>query len=170
MREESRRAGVASSSDARRKRAVAAYTAEDLLDFAIEREQEAHDFYVDLAGRAEQPDVKELLTQFAREELEHKKKLEEIKSGSRSFPAAKDVTDLKISDYVVEVEPGSKLNYEDALILAMKREAAAFSLYADLSKLAGDEELKRIFLALAQEEAKHKRRFELEYREASLDE
>jgi rubrerythrin len=148
---------------------VAAYTAEDLLGFAIEREQEAHDFYVDLAGRAEQPDVKELLTQFAREELEHKKRLEEIKSGSRSFPAAKDVTDLKISDYVVGVEPGSKLNYEDALILAMKREAAAFSLYTDLSKLAGDEELKRIFLALAKEEERHKLRFESEYKEAFLD-
>jgi rubrerythrin len=148
---------------------MAVYTAEELLDFAIDREQEAHDFYMDLAGRAERPDIKEFLTQLAGEELRHRKKLEEIKSGSRSFPAAKDVTDLEIGDYLVEVEPNSELNYEDSLILAMKREEAAFSLYTDLSKLAGDEELRRIFLALAQEEAKHKLRFELDYREEFLD-
>jgi rubrerythrin len=148
---------------------MAAYTAEELLDFAIDREQEAHDFYTDLAGRAERPDMKDLLTQLASEELRHKKKLEKIKSGSRSFPAAKDVTDLEINDYLVAVEPSSKLNYQDALILAMKREEAAFSLYTDLAKLAGDEELKRIFLALAQEEAKHKLRFEIEYKETFLD-
>ena len=57
---------------------MAAYTADELLDFAIDREQEAHDFYMDLAGRAERPDMKDLLTQLAREELRHKKKLEEL--------------------------------------------------------------------------------------------
>jgi rubrerythrin len=149
---------------------VAAYTADELLDFAIDREQEAHDFYMDLAGKAEQPDTKDLLTRFAREELDHKKKLEAIKSGSRSFREAKDVSAVEIGDYLVDVEPDSKLNYEGALILAMKREEAAFILYIDLSKLAGDEELKRIFLALAQEEAKHKLRFEIEYKKTFLDE
>jgi rubrerythrin len=49
--------------------------------------------------------------------------------------------------------------------MAMKREEAAFNLYTGLAKLAGDEELKRILLALAQEEAKHKLRFEIEYKE-----
>jgi len=148
---------------------VAAYTADELLDFAIDREQESHDFYMDLAGRVKQPDTKDLLTRLAREELGHRKKLEAIKSGGRSFPTAKDVTAFQISDYLVAVEPSRELGYEDALILAIKREEAAFSLYTDLSRLAGDEELKRIFLALAQEEAKHKLRFEIEYKETFLD-
>jgi flavorubredoxin len=51
------------------KRAMAAYTADELLDFAIDREQEAHDFYMDLAGRTERPDSKDLLKELAREEL-----------------------------------------------------------------------------------------------------
>lgn len=149
---------------------MAAYTANELLDFAIDREQEAHDFYTDLAGRAKQPDTKDLLTQLAREELGHKKKLEAIKSGSCSFSATKDVTAVEIGDYLVAVEPDSKLDYEGALILAMKREEAAFILYTDLSKIAGDEELKLLFLALAQEEAKHELRFEIEYKKTFLDE
>jgi len=148
---------------------VAVYTAGELLDFAIDREQEAHDFYMDLAGRAERPGTKDLLTQLAGEELRHKKKLEEIKSGSRALPAAKNVRDLEVSDQFADVEPGSKLNYQGALILAMKREEAAFRLYTDLSKLAWDEELRRVFLALAQEEAKHKLRFEREFKETFPD-
>jgi rubrerythrin len=149
---------------------MASYTAHELLDFAIDREQESHDFYVDLAGKAERPETKDLLTQLAKEELGHKKKLEAIKSGRRSLPAARDVRTLEISERLAEVEPSGELKYEDALILAMKREEAAFGLYTDLSKLAGDEELKRIFLALAQEEAKHKLRFEIEYKETFVDE
>ena len=148
---------------------MAAYTADKLLDFAIDQEQEAHDFYLDLAGRAERPDMKDLLTRLAREELGHKKKLEEIKNGSRSFPAKKEIRGLEISDHLVDVDPSSELNYEDALILAMKREEEAFRLYTDFSKLAGDEELERIFLGLAQEEAKHKLRFETEYKGACFD-
>jgi rubrerythrin len=135
----------------------------EILDFAIEREQEAHDFYLDLAKRAERPGMEELFAQFAREELGHKKKLEGIKGGKGSFPVAKDVPDLKIGDYLIDLEPTGELKYQEALILAMKREKAAFRLYTDLAKLAADTELKLVFQGLAQEEAKHKLRFEIEY-------
>ena len=136
---------------------------EEILNFAIEGEQAAHDFYVDLAERAEQPGMKNIFMHFAKEEAGHKKKLEGIKSGTRSFPVAKNVTDLKIADYLVEVEATGKLSYQDSLILAMKREKAAFRLYSDLAAATDDNELKGVFQGLAQEEAKHKLRFEVEY-------
>ena len=75
---------------------------DEILDFAIDREQQAHDFYVDLAKRAERPGMEDLFTQFAREELGHKKKLEGIKAGNRSFPIAKDVPDLKLGDHLID--------------------------------------------------------------------
>ena len=52
----------------------------------------------------------------------------------------------------------------------MKKEKAAFKLYTDLSEKAGDESLRSFFLALAQEEAKHKLSFELEYDDYVLTE
>ena len=149
---------------------MAVGNADELLDFAIQGEQEAHDFYIDLADRVERPAMKKLLKQFAREEAGHKKKLESIKKGSRSFPYADDVVDLKIADYLVEVEPTGDLTYQEALILAMKREKAAFKLYTDLAALTSDKDLKIVFLSLAQEEAKHKLRFELEYDDKVLSE
>jgi rubrerythrin len=149
---------------------MAAGNLEEILDFAIEREQEAHDFYMDLAKKAERPGMEGLFTQFAREELGHKAKLEGVKKGARSFAPAKQVVDLKIGDYLVEVEPTTTLTYQNALILAMKKEKAAFQLYTDLAAETSDAEVKQLFEGLAQEEAKHKLRFEIEYDDMILTE
>ena len=143
---------------------------EEILNFAIEREQEAHDFYMDLAKKAERPGMEGLFTQFAREEMGHKQKLEGIKKGTRSLAPAKQVVDLKIGDYLVDVEPSATLTYQNALILAMKKEKAAFQLYTDLAAETSDAEVKAIFEGLAQEEAKHKLRFEVEYDDMILTE
>jgi rubrerythrin len=143
---------------------------EEILDFAIAGEQEAHDFYLDLAKKVERPGMEGLFTQFAREELGHKAKLENIKKGARSFAPAKKVMDLKIGDYLVDVDPTATLTYQNALILAMKRERAAFRLYTDLAAHSEDPEVKQIFEGLAQEEAKHKLRFEVEYDDMILTE
>ena len=76
-----------------------------------------------------------------------------------------EVMDLKIADYVVRTEPTADMSYEDALKLAMKREKAAYRLYLKLSEKAPNEDMKNLFEGLAQEEAKHKLRFEVEYDE-----
>lgn len=135
--------------------------ADEVLDYAIEREQEAHDFYLDLAQRVST--MKETFTSFAKEEAGHKAKLQGIKAGKRFAPAANKILDLKIAEYVVDVQASPQMDYQDALILAMKREKASFKLYSDLAAATTDKELKESFLALAQEEAKHKLRFEVEY-------
>lgn len=62
--------------------------------------------------------------------------------------------DLKIGDYLVDVEPEGKLDYQKALVIAVKKEKAAFKLYAKLSESTEDEKLRSLMLALAQEEAK----------------
>lgn len=134
---------------------------DEVLDYAIEREQEAHDFYVDLANRV--ATMKETFSSFAKEEAGHKAKLEGIKAGKRLAPAEKQILDLKIAEYVVDVQATPTMDYQDALILAMKREKASYKLYSDLAAATTDQELKSSFLALAQEEAKHKLRFEVEY-------
>ena len=73
------------------------------------------------------------------------------------------VVDLRIADYLVDVPASPGLDYRSALVLAMKKEKAAFKLYSDLAAGADDENVRATFLALAQEEARHKLRFELEY-------
>ncbi len=135
---------------------------EDILDYAIGEEQAAYEFYSRLAGQAQSSAMQETFESFAYEELKHKVKLEAIKFGGTLRPAEKQVVDLQIGDYLVEVPAAPEMDYRGALVLAMKKEKAAFKLYSDLAA-AADENVKATFLALAQEEAKHKLRFELEY-------
>lgn len=52
----------------------------------------------------------------------------------------------------------------------MKKEKAAFRLYNDLASTVKDRALRETFLALAQEEARHKLRFEIAYDEEILRE
>ena len=136
---------------------------DEILDFAIGREQAAHDFYMDLATKMEQRGMKDIFVQFAGEELGHKAKLTAIKDGKRLLPHKDKVLNLKIAEYVVDVDPNEEIDYQKSLILAMKREKASYKMYLDLSNSVDDEELQGTFLALAQEEARHKLRFEIEY-------
>jgi rubrerythrin len=107
---------------------------------------------------------------FAREEKGHKAKLQAIKQGKLLLPAARKVADLKIANYVVDVVPSTEMTYQQALILAMKKEKASFLLYTQLAETTNDESLRATFSVLAQEEAKHKLRFEIEYDEHVLTE
>lgn len=134
----------------------------DVLDFAIEREIEANKFYKDLAKKMNRPAMREVFESFAKEELGHKAKLEALKQGKK-VQAGKTPTDLQIADYIVDIKATPSMTYEDALVLAMKKEKAAFRLYLDLASQVDNEDQKILFLALAEEEARHKLRFELEY-------
>jgi rubrerythrin len=138
-------------------------TVNEILDFAIEREQQAADFYSSFAERASSAPMKEMLLGFSEEEMRHKGKLKSVKVGDKLLNADQHVQDLKISDYLVEVEPTPDISLQDALIVAMKREKAAYRLYSDMAKNIDDPELKMMFLGLAQEEAKHKLYFEVQY-------
>ncbi len=147
-------------------------SAEEILDFAIQREQESHDWYMKLAEKATRPYMKKVFERFAMEEKGHKAKLEGVKQGRRILGSQKKILDLKMSDYLVadpEV-PGEELDYQQALLLAMQKEKKAFLLYTHLAERVEDEGLRELFEALAQEEAKHKLRFELEYDEVVLTE
>lgn len=135
----------------------------EVLEFAISREQESADFYTRMAQRVEHAQSRKLFEGFAQEELGHKAKLQNIRNSKVLLPAQKQIQDMKIAEYVADVEVTEDLGYQDALIIAMKKEKMAFKLYNDLAASTDDPDLQTTFRILAQEEAKHKLRFELEY-------
>lgn len=142
---------------------------EEILDFAIANEQSAHTFYLELAEKVKHDPIRSTLLGFAAEELGHKTRLEAIRAGkAQGRWIESKVADLKISDYLADVVPSPEMSFQEALIVAMKQERAAFRLYSDLAEITDDEELARTFRLLAQEEARHKLRFELVYDDAIL--
>ena len=138
-------------------------TVEEILDYAIGQEEQAAAFYADLAGRAEKAGMKEIFMEFAEEEQRHKDRLVAVKTGAHELTPEQQVVDLKLSDYLVDVDASPGISYQDALIVAMKRERAAYELYSDMAQKVPEGELKVLFVGLAKEEAKHKLFFESEY-------
>jgi rubrerythrin len=142
-----------------------------VLDFAISKEEDASRFYKDLANKMSKPYMKEIFEQFALEEQSHKAKLQKVKEGKLLLSAEQKIMDLQVGDSLVDTRfDEGEFDFQKALIAAMKSEKASFKLYNDLAEATDKPELKETFLALAQEEAKHKLRFEIEYDESVLTE
>lgn len=138
-------------------------SADKILDFAIGKEEEAAAFYTELAEKMDQTHMKELFLSFAQEEKGHRAKLQAVKDGKELNLKPEQIMDLKIGDYLIDVTPSPQMTYQQALNVAMKSEKAAFKLYLDLAQATDDPKLKELLMALAQEEARHKLRFEIEY-------
>jgi rubrerythrin len=142
---------------------------DEVLDYAIAKEEEAAALYTNLAERVDRPGMRDAFLEFAKEEAEHKKHLENVKSGELPVLTVHQVANLEIGEHLVAPEPTPYVNYAEALAFAIKAEQAAHELYSDLAAAADDSNLAAVFTALASEEAKHKHRFELEYEEVVLE-
>jgi rubrerythrin len=143
---------------------------DEILDFAIENEQNAADFYFRLANTTKDKSIRETFRLYANEEIGHKEKLMFIKKEGVFQLKKESILDLKVADYVVRQAVSDDMSYQDALILAMKREKAAYRLYMKLASTTNESDLKDLFIGLAQEEAKHKMAFEIEYDDVILRE
>jgi rubrerythrin len=137
---------------------------EEILGFAISREVEACHFYLALAGRVDSARMREMFEDLAAEELEHKARLElEIIKRGKTTPAEQETT-RSDSDYIISDSTSLlDMDYKDMLLLAMEKEEASFRTYVNLVANARDEQSQELLLALAEEEVKHKLRFETEY-------
>jgi rubrerythrin len=142
---------------------------DEILDYAISREERAAALYTDLAELADRPGMREAFLEFAREEVGHKRHLESIKAGELPALTIQQVQSLGIADRLVEPEPDAAMTYADGLRVAIKAEQAAQELYEGLAESTDDPNLAAVFAALASEEARHKHRFELEYDEVVLE-
>jgi len=144
-------------------------TIEDILDYAISNEEKAAALYYELAEKVDRPGMREAFLHFAKEEEGHKARLLKIKEGEIPVVDDQKVANLGITEQLVKPEPTPQMTYQEALLFAMKAEKAAFGLYTKLAEMTSDAGLQRVFSGLAQEEAKHKLRFEIEYDDHILE-
>ena len=141
---------------------------EAIIDFAIEKEREAAEFYQQISDDEEDfSGSKKMFAEFAAEEKKHEKILLEFKSEgiSKSLQEyqLKWITDIKRSNYLVDLSYEKGMPYNEILLLAMKREEKALKLYNDFLDQAETDEGKKLFKVLCQEEAKHKLALETMY-------
>lgn len=141
-----------------------------VIDFAVEREKEAVQFYAGLKNSAKFDAHKKMLQELEDMEKEHILTLEKMRTKTSAININNVVSDMKISDYMVTEQDIKPDSYPNILILAMKSEEASYLLYQNLAqRVAGeDEEMSKLFKILASEEAAHKLKFERLYDEDVL--
>jgi len=136
----------------------------EVLELAIAKEIEAYNFYLALADRVEDRQMRKTFKDLAKEELEHKAKLEleVMKTGRTVAVERKPLRPGR--DYILsDDESPLDMDYKDMLLLGIEKEEAAFRTYVNLVASVMDEESREVLLAIAEEEVKHKLRFETEY-------
>lgn len=139
---------------------------EEVIQYAIKHEEDEAAFYREMAARSKTADLKEIMLDHARQEEDHKRRLQVIlennclPTGRRRYPDP----DLKLADFLVaEDRPTGQLGYEESLLLAAKREKKAQRLYQELASQAEEPELKAALAFLAEQEGKHANALEQEY-------
>ena len=131
---------------------------DEILTFATDREKEAVEFYTMLAKEATKASLKEIFESFVKEEEKHVAMLSNIEGNKEKIDSyeLREITDIKISDYMVETEYKEGMPMPEILKLAMKKEEAAVKFYSDLAAKTDNEDANKLFRILVQEEAKHK--------------
>ena len=143
-------------------------TFEDIVREAIRKEADAAMFY-QMASERAKPGSDKMFKELAEEERGHKKMLEELDVAKLRSYQLIDVPDLKISDYLEDIPYSRDMDYPDILRYAMKSEEQSRNFYLRSAETCGDSDLEKLFRMLAQEEGKHKLRFEKMYEDDVLE-
>jgi rubrerythrin len=140
----------------------------EILKFAMDKEIKSFNFYTNARKMAKYSGAKDMFSELSKEEVGHRKMLEKLDMKKITQAKIEKVPDLKISDYIVDAEFKPDMPYAEILRMAIKMEERAFKLYNNMNKSNKDENLKKLFSLLANEEAKHKLRLEKIYDEEIL--
>jgi rubrerythrin len=143
---------------------------DEVIKFAIAREEDAAEAYGSMSQKAESPGLKELLLELQEEEINHKKLLVDMTPERIAALKPDRVIDLKISDYLVEEPADSEMNFQDLLIFAAKKEQKAVELYTYLKDSTDDPDLQKLFDFMTEQEKMHKYKLEVKYEEHVLEE
>ncbi len=137
---------------------------DEILELAVAREEEANLLYKHLAKRAKDPTMRIIYEKLADEELEHKAKLElEIMKAGKVVTTAEIPVNLKMEDYVEDTGGIADMNYEQLLLVAIAKEKRSVRFYIELAALLQEKDAREMLISLAEEEAKHEARFQMEY-------
>ena len=142
----------------------------DIIQFAIQREEDACKAYGEMSQIAETPGLRELLLELQAEEKKHKELLQDITSEAIGNLETHKVIDLKISDFLTEEPPSPDMTFQDLLIFAAKKEQQAVELYTSMKTAVTSDELKKMFDFFIEQEKEHKLKLETEYEKHVLDE
>ena len=140
----------------------------DIMQQAIGFEEEAFEFYNKAIDIVKSEQARAILRELGQEEAGHKARLVQMLEKGPSWAVStgkvEQTIDLRIGDHIMPGQLTSKSDFQDALLVAIKREEASLNFYSAMSGLV-TAEARPVFEFLANEEAKHKNKVQSIYDE-----
>ena len=142
------------------------------VSIALKKEEDSYAFYKNAEKTVQFKPLKTLFRDLAKQEVKHKnilvneiKKIEGVESMTKSKGAIKD---YGLSKYLLPQNVRPTMGYQEALIVAMKREEKAAELFEYLKSITTDKKLQNTFNTLYKWEVEHLKTLEEKYDEEIL--
>ncbi|MBW1692955.1 MAG: ferritin family protein [Deltaproteobacteria bacterium] len=140
-------------------------TISEVIDKAIQREEEAYTFYMELFDQIEDQSAKDTLEWVAAEEKKHKQFLIDYREGKFGSKALRksDVVHYNIAEYQEEPEIAKDMQREGVFLVASHREKRSHQFYMGIADMHPTGEVRDMLIRMANEELKHKEKMEYLY-------
>lgn len=139
---------------------------QNILLEAANSEEDSWNFYLTVSKKINAPHLKEFLQDLAKQELEHKNKLEklsQLKDEEILRINENEAIDLMLAEQIKTLTIDANSTFQDILIVAMKKEKNSYDFYNHLSQQIKNAEIKKTLRLIAKEELIHKQKIETQY-------
>ena len=135
----------------------------ELIIKAAEEEENSYKFYMGAIDLTEDAAAKLWLKELAEEEIKHKEMLQKFDTFKITKFEPGEIQDLHITEFLIDKDVTDIKDFQDVLIVAMKKEQQAYNFYVSMAQSSDNEGMRNLCKILAQEELKHKHKIELYY-------
>jgi rubrerythrin len=145
-------------------------TLEDVIKFAVEREDTAYKLYKRAAELSTSIASKKMFEELAAEEATHKEVFSKIDEEKAENHKLCTLPESSIARYLADVPFRENLTYSEILAYALKTEENAYQLYKAAAGMTDDPKLQKVLMSFADVELGHRRRLEVIYEDRVLTE
>ena len=143
-------------------------TLDDVVKFAIEREDTAYKLYKRAAELSTSISSKKMFEELAEEEATHKDVFVKIDEDKAENHKLCTLPESSIAKYLADVPFRADLTYNEILAFALKTEENAYQLYKAAAGMTEDPRLQKVLMNFADVELGHRRKIETIYEERVL--
>lgn len=145
-------------------------TLEEVIKFAVEREDTAYNLYKRAAELSTGIASKKMFEELAQEEATHKDVFIKIDGDKAESHKLCTLPESSIASYLVEIPFRPDMSYSTIIANALKTEENAYQLYKAAAGMTDDPKLQKLLMNFADVELGHRRRLEAIYDERVLTE
>ncbi len=145
-------------------------TLDDVIKFAVDREDTAYKLYKRAAELSTNISSKKMFEELAQEEAAHKDVFVKIDEDKAENHKLCTLPESSIAKYLADIPFRADLTYSEILAFALKTEENAYQLYKAAAGMTDDPKLQKVLMNFADVELGHRRKIEAIYEERVLTE